>query len=109
MEQFIKRVHRLGQTKRVMVHPLIATGTIDEGVLKVLKSKDKSQRALMKALALHIEDDYAIQRPNKEKSVSKTILQRASYLQRRLQKKTTQRSGVARSRKSAHKKISCAA
>lgn len=56
-EQFIKRVHRLGQTKRVIAHALIAQGTIDEGVLKVLLSKDRSQRALMAALALHIQPE----------------------------------------------------
>lgn len=59
-EQFIKRVHRLGQRRRVVVHALIAAGTIDEGVLGVIRSKDRSQRALMAALSLHItegEDD----------------------------------------------------
>lgn len=56
-EQFIKRVHRLGQSKRVMVHVLIAQGTIDEGVLKVLRGKDRSQRALMAALSLHITEE----------------------------------------------------
>ena len=62
-DQFIKRVHRMGQQKRVVVHVLIAAGTIDEGVLKVLRGKDHSQRALMRALALHIieeNDDDAI-------------------------------------------------
>jgi len=55
-EQFLKRVHRLGQLKRVMVHAIVARGTIDEGVLKVLRMKDHTQRQLVAALAAHIEE-----------------------------------------------------
>jgi hypothetical protein len=53
-DQFIKRVHRLGQEKRVMVHVLLAAGTMDEGVLQVLKGKDRTQRGLLKALTQHV-------------------------------------------------------
>lgn len=50
-DQFIRRVRRQGQkSKRVFVHHIIASGTIDEVVLLALKSKDRGQQALFKAL-----------------------------------------------------------
>jgi SNF2 family DNA or RNA helicase len=63
--QFIKRVHRLGQTKKVVVHAFIAEGTIEEGVLKVLMGKGSSEQKLLAALAAHLrgeEDAEPIQR-----------------------------------------------
>lgn len=49
--QFNKRVHRHGQTrKNVIIHHLIARGTIDETVMKALHRKDKDQNALLDAL-----------------------------------------------------------
>ena len=50
-DQFIRRVRRQGQQeKRVFVHHLLASGTIDEVILMALKSKDRGQQALFNAL-----------------------------------------------------------
>lgn len=49
--QFIRRVYRQGIKGQVRVHHLIARKTIDEAIMKRLKSKDRSQRALLDALA----------------------------------------------------------
>jgi len=48
--QFNARVHRQGQTKTVIIHRLIANGTIDERVATVLADKDARQRSIMEAL-----------------------------------------------------------
>ena len=53
-EQFIRRVWRQGQKERVIVHHIVAKDTIDEAIMGMLKSKDKTQRALLSALR-----DYA--------------------------------------------------
>jgi len=49
-QQFIARIWRQGQTKPCVVHYLIATDTIDERVLEVVRSKDRNQNALLNAL-----------------------------------------------------------
>ena len=50
-DQFIRRVRRQGQkSKRVFVHHIIASSTIDEVILLALKSKDRGQQALFQAL-----------------------------------------------------------
>lgn len=49
-EQFIRRVWRQGQKERVNVHHIVAKGTIDEVIIKMLQRKDKTQRALLDAL-----------------------------------------------------------
>jgi SNF2 family DNA or RNA helicase len=49
-EQFIRRLWRQGQKDRVFVHHIVAKGTIDELVIKMLKKKDGTQRALLTAL-----------------------------------------------------------
>ncbi len=50
-DQFIRRVRRQGnKSKKVFVHHLLASGTIDEIILGVLKSKNKTQNALFNAL-----------------------------------------------------------
>lgn len=49
-DQFNARVYRQGQTKPVTIHYIIASDTIDDRVLQVLRSKDRSQKALMNAL-----------------------------------------------------------
>lgn len=50
-DQFIKRVHRQGnKAERVMVHHIVAKGTIDEVIFKTLKAKEKGQDALFEAL-----------------------------------------------------------
>lgn len=50
-DQFIKRVRRQGnKALRVFVHHIMARDTIDEVVFYALKSKDKTQKALLEAL-----------------------------------------------------------
>jgi hypothetical protein len=52
-DQFIKRVHRQGNTAdRVFVYHLVVAGTIDEAVYWALKSKKKGQNALFEGLKL---------------------------------------------------------
>lgn len=49
-EQFIRRIWRQGQKGRVFVYHIVARGTVDEAVLKTIKSKDRTQQAFLKAL-----------------------------------------------------------
>lgn len=50
-DQFIKRVRRQGnKSLRVFVHHIMARDTVDEVVFYSLKSKDKTQKALLEAL-----------------------------------------------------------
>lgn len=52
--QIIRRLYRQGRISRVVVHRLIMRKTVDEVQVAALKSKDKTQRSLFKAL-----QDYA--------------------------------------------------
>ncbi len=52
-DQFIRRVWRQGQKERIVVHHIIAKGTIDEVVMATIKRKDRTQRALLDALRLY--------------------------------------------------------
>lgn len=49
-QQFNARLHRQGQSKPVRIVHMVVTNTIDERVMAVLASKDKSQSALLTAL-----------------------------------------------------------
>ncbi len=49
-QQANARLYRQGQEKTVVIHHLIAAGTVDEQVMKALKKKDTSQSALLAAL-----------------------------------------------------------
>ena len=49
-EQANARLHRQGQEHPVMVHYIVAKGTLDERVLKVLQQKDAVQSSLLDAL-----------------------------------------------------------
>lgn len=54
--QFNKRIHRHGQTrKNVIIHHLIASGTIDETVMKALHTKNEDQNALLDALKAKVQ------------------------------------------------------
>jgi SNF2 family DNA or RNA helicase len=53
-EQLIRRVWRQGQRERVVVHHIVAKGTVDEVIMKVLGRKDQTQRALLDALKTHL-------------------------------------------------------
>ena len=54
--QLNKRLHRKGQLRTTMIHHLICTGTIDETLMKVLASKDKTQDDFLNSLRRIIED-----------------------------------------------------
>ena len=49
-QQFNARLHRQGQTKPVRILHIVAKSTIDERVLKVLSSKDATQKELLLSL-----------------------------------------------------------
>lgn len=48
-QQLNKRLHRPGQTRTVFLHHIVAVGTVDERVMKVLPEKDALQDALIEA------------------------------------------------------------
>jgi len=54
-QQANARLHRQGQEKSVIIHHLIAEGTIDEDVMKALAGKDVSQKALLEAVKARID------------------------------------------------------
>lgn len=49
-QQACARLHRQGQTESVIIHHLVAKGTIDENVMSALKKKEAGQDALFNAL-----------------------------------------------------------
>ena len=49
-QQANARLYRQGQQKAVIIHHLIAEGTVDEQVMRALQHKDTSQSALLAAL-----------------------------------------------------------
>jgi SNF2 family DNA or RNA helicase len=49
-QQTNARLWRQGQKDTVVIHHLIAKGTIDEQVMKALRLKDKTQSALIDAV-----------------------------------------------------------
>jgi hypothetical protein len=56
-DQFIRRVYRQGNTEqRVVVHRILAEGTVDEDVVRALETKENNQNALFSALKsrLHV-------------------------------------------------------
>jgi SNF2 family DNA or RNA helicase len=53
--QAIARLHRQGQIKTVIVHRLIAMGTMDQEVVKVLDRKEGGQNALLNAVKARIK------------------------------------------------------
>lgn len=53
-EQFIRRIWRQGQKDKVIVHHVVAKGTVDEAILKALAAKDRTQKGLLDALRSHL-------------------------------------------------------
>ncbi|WP_296972591.1 DEAD/DEAH box helicase [Tepidanaerobacter sp. EBM-38] len=53
-QQANARIHRQGQKNMVVVHHLVARGTIDEDVMQVLKNKEAGQEALLNAVKARI-------------------------------------------------------
>lgn len=54
-QQANARLHRQGQTERVIVHHLITDGTMDEQVVRALEEKDLGQSALMEAVKARLK------------------------------------------------------
>lgn len=54
-EQANKRLHRQGQTEKVIIHHLTVSGSVDEDVVAALESKSGTQNDLMNALKARIE------------------------------------------------------
>ena len=57
-QQFNARLHRQGQRETVIIHHLVATGTIDEIVMEALTSKNISQNQLLVGLKDLISNKY---------------------------------------------------
>lgn len=55
-QQANARLHRQGQTNTVIIHHLVAVGTVDEHVMEVLKTKDKGQNTLLEAVKAKIKE-----------------------------------------------------
>jgi SNF2 family DNA or RNA helicase len=53
-QQAVARLHRQWQTQTVIVHHLIAEGTIDEDIMQALAGKADGQNALMEAVKARI-------------------------------------------------------
>ena len=49
-QQACARLHRQGQTETVIIHHIVAKGTVDEDVMRSLSTKAAGQDALMTAL-----------------------------------------------------------
>ena len=59
-QQANKRLHRIGQDKPVIIHHLLAQGTIDENVVKVLSDKNARQNDLLNALKQRLSSAFPI-------------------------------------------------
>lgn len=53
-QQANKRLHRQGQTEKVIIHHLVAQGGVDEDVVAALQDKGDTQEGLMQALKARI-------------------------------------------------------
>lgn len=58
-QQLNKRLHRPGQKETVIIHHIIAEGTVDERVMEVLPEKEATQDALTAATLWHPEEETA--------------------------------------------------
>ena len=52
------RLYRQGQKENVIIHHLVAKGTIDEDVMEVLENKEAGQEALLNAVRARIKNLY---------------------------------------------------
>jgi len=59
-DQFIRRIWRQGQKRRVIVYRILARNSVDEVMLAALKRKDRTQQSLLKAMEKHygVQQDY---------------------------------------------------
>ncbi len=54
-QQTNARLHRQGQKETVVIHHIIAKGTIDEDVMRALRKKERTQNALIDAVKANLE------------------------------------------------------
>ena len=57
-QQTNARLHRQGQKDTVVIHHIIAKGTIDEDVMKALRRKEKTQDALIDAVKANLKKKH---------------------------------------------------
>ena len=50
------RLCRQGQTETVVIHQLIAKGTVDEAVAQALKRKEAGQQAMLDAIRITVKE-----------------------------------------------------
>ena len=50
------RLHRHGQKDTVVIHHIIAKGTIDEDVMQALKKKERTQERLIDAVRARLKE-----------------------------------------------------
>lgn len=55
-QQANKRLHRQGQTEKVIIHRLVVRGGVDEDVVAALERKETTQNSLIDALKARIEE-----------------------------------------------------
>ena len=59
VEQYLQanaRLCRQGQTETVVIHQLIAKGTVDEAVAQALKRKEAGQQAMLDAIRITVKE-----------------------------------------------------
>jgi SNF2 family DNA or RNA helicase len=53
-QQANARLHRQGQQNAVQVHRILASGTVDEDIIRSLENKNTGQADLLDAIKMHI-------------------------------------------------------
>ena len=56
-QQTNARLWRQGQKNMVIIHHIVAKGTIDEQVMRALKRKDRTQEALINAVKANLKGE----------------------------------------------------
>lgn len=56
-QQANDRLHRMGQKQGVIIHHIVALGTLDERVMSVLAGREATQRGLLVALKAYVEEN----------------------------------------------------
>lgn len=64
-QQANKRLHRSGQSNKVIIHHLVAEGTIDEDVMKALENKCAGQSKMLEAIKARLEQAYLLGKGSK--------------------------------------------